>query len=252
MIDNEKLRMLSRHGVFVYVSLDGPQSVHDRIRGAGAFRRVMEFLTKIKELGIGFSTVMAVSTINYTYAEQYIEIASKLEPSEIAMIPVMPTGRARILNIYVNHVEYILAVRQALEKARELGIFIHLWCSPFANAVIKSSNVIAHGCRTLDVVDIDPEGRILLCDTIDIVISSIRKEGSLRKALEKYSSNAMVKNVVEPRLVEPCSRCEQRSICRGGCFSRAYTVYGDLNAGDPLCPLVAESRKRRCSSCGVV
>ncbi len=244
VISGEKLEMLARYGVSVYVSLDGPPAAHDRIRGAGAFNRVMEFLTKIRELGVRFGTVMAVSTINYAYAGQYIEIASRFEPGEIAMIPVMPVGRARILGIYVNHLEYMFAVRQALEKAQEIGTPIHLWCSPFAGAVIKSPNVVAHGCRTLDVVDIDPAGRILLCDTIDLVIASIRREGSLSKALERYVSNSVVRSVVDPQLSEPCSRCEHRSVCKGGCFSRAYILFGDLNAGDPLCPLVAEFRKR--------
>ncbi len=249
---DEKLRMLAKYSVSVYVSLDGPRVIHDRIRSAGVFDKVMEFLTKARELGIRFGTVMAVSTINYTYAKQYIEIASRFEPSEIAMIPVMPVGRARILGIYVNHLEYMFAVRQALEKAQEIGIPIHLWCSPFVGAVIKSPSIVAYGCRTLDVVDIDPAGRILLCDTIDLAIASIRREGSLSKALEVYSSSSIVKNVIEPKLPEPCSSCEQRSLCRGGCFSRAYALSGDLNAGDPLCPLVAESRNRRCASCEIL
>ncbi len=252
IISDGKLEVLAKYYSSVYVSLDGPRAIHDRIRGVGVFDRVIEFLTKARELGIKLGTVMAVSTINYAYAKEYVEIASRFEPAEIVLIPVMPAGGARTLNIYVNHLEYMFAVKQALEKAQEIGVSIHLWCSPFAAAVLKYSNMVAHGCRTLNVIDIDPAGRILLCDTMDIAITSIRGEGSLGKALERYVSNDIVKSVIEPQLNEPCLSCEQKLICKGGCFSRAYAVFGDLNAGDPLCPLVAESKKRRCPSCEIV
>jgi len=247
VVDSNRIGLLARYEVSVYVSIDGPRAIHDRIRYVGSFDRAMNFLTKLRELGLEFGTVMAVSTVNYMYSGEYVEIVMKFEPSEVALIPVMPVGRARVTGTYVSYLEYLYAVKQALESAQSYGVYLHLWCSPFIKIVIPSPEVVAYGCRTLDVIDIDPAGRLILCDTVDIVVASIRREGSLRKAIEKYMASDIVKRVLYPQLSKPCSECSLRTLCRGGCFSRAYTLFGDLNAGDPLCPLVAKysGRARR-------
>jgi len=248
VVDSDRIELLARYGVSVYVSVDGPKAIHDRIRYVGSFDRAMSFLTKLRELGLEFGTVMAVSTVNYMYSGEYVEIVMKFEPYEVALIPVMPVGRARITGTYVSYLEYLYAVRQALEKAQNYGVYLHLWCSPFIKTVIPSPKVVAYGCRTLDVIDIDPAGRLMLCDTVDIVVASIRREGSLRKAIEKYVTSDIVKRVIYPQLSKPCSECSLRTWCKGGCFSRAYTLFGDLNAGDPLCPLVAKYQRMQSGS----
>ena len=107
------------------------------------------------------------------------------------------------------------------------------------------SRYVRHSfCRSLDIADIDPSGRLLLCDVTDVVIASVGEAGSFAEAWRRHSRSPVVADVVSPaRLPATCETCILRNACRGGCFARALTLKGDLNAGDPLCPRVAGLQK---------
>ena len=234
------LEMLSKAGSYVYVSLDGPREVHEWLRGHGTFDRVMQGVRELRSWGIPFTVVMAVSRVNYRYPGRVMEIASSVGAEEMAMIPVMPVGRARETGVYVEPGQYLEAIRIAEAKAEELGYPLSLWCTPFAPLVTRSRYVRHSFCRSLDIADIDPSGRLLLCDVTDVVVASVRDAGSFAEAWRRYVSSPVVNSVVSPsRLPEACETCPLRNACRGGCFARALALRGGLNAGDPLCPRIA-------------
>ena len=238
IVDEELASLLSRLEVYAYVSLDGPREVHNKVRGAGAFKRVLKGIENLKRAGLGFTLVMAVGRHNYRYADKVVELAVRLGAKEVALIPIMPSGRARETGVYAGVVQYLEALKLAENKAEELGFPTALWCTPFAPHVVRSRYVRYSFCRSLDVADVDPSGRLLLCDVIDVSPASIRSSGSFAEAWRRYSRHPTVQEVISPKkLPEPCEKCVLRSSCRGGCFARALLVYGELNAGDPLCPV---------------
>ena len=84
----------------------------------------------------------------------------------------------------------------------------------------------------------DPAGNLLLCDTLDYRIANV-KDGFIN-ALREYSSNELVKRVMNPRLPEPCRSCRLRDTCMGGCYARSLLFKGSLDPPDPYCPLVSD------------
>ena len=87
-------------------------------------------------------------------------------------------------------------------------------------------------------MEIDPEGNVLLGDIADIKFSGVCEEGIL-EAWGEQEADSLVKSLTNPKLPEPCSSCELKQKCRGGCFARAEVMLGDISAPDPLCPRVA-------------
>ncbi|ABM80128.1 radical SAM/SPASM domain-containing protein [Hyperthermus butylicus] len=237
MVRREAAEMLARHEAHAIVSVDGPPEIHDRMRGPGAFRMLEKGVATLREAGVEYSSVMAVSRLNYRHAAEAVEAAYRLGAVEAALIPVMPVGRAREARVYVGIEEYRVAVKAAAARAEELGLPLSLWCTPFA-PLLTRRRVYYWSCRLSPTIDIDPAGRLLLCDVLDIVVADASRQG-LRKAVEEYERHPLVKLVENPpRLPEPCQRCMLRGSCRGGCYARALLLRGDLNAGDPLCPLI--------------
>lgn len=231
-------RLLSKHYVYTYVSIDGPKEIHDMIRGLGSYDQAIKGVNTLRAHGIPFSIVMAVNRLNYGFVGEVVDLAVKLGAERLALIPVMPSGKALSNELYVRREEYLRALKIADEKADELGYNISLWCTPFAPLVIRSKYISYYYCRTYDVVDIDPSGRLLACDVIDLAISSIKLNG-FKKAWETYINNNIIRELVNPKkLPGNCSNCSLRQICKGGCFARSYLAYRKLNAGDPLCPRV--------------
>jgi radical SAM protein with 4Fe4S-binding SPASM domain len=193
---------------------------------------------RLRRHGVEFSSVMAVSKLNYTAAGEAVETAYRLGAVEAALIPVMPVGRARETGVYVGYEEYKAAVDSAVEAAERLGIPLSLWCTPFA-PLITRGRVYWWSCRLSSTIDIAPDGRLLLCDVLDVALASVR-EKSFREPLEEYQSSPLLREVEQPpQLPEPCQTCPLRDVCRGGCYARAMLLLGSLNAGDPLCPRVA-------------
>ncbi len=242
VVTPEKARFLARRGVYVFVSLDGPREAHEAHRGRGTYEAVLRGLKLLREAGANYSLVMAVSRLNWRYTPDFVELAVKLGADRPILIPVMPSGRALENQVYIDAWSYMKAVVAAARKAAELGIRLQLWCSPFAHLILPPElreYVTISFCRDAPVIDIDPEGNVLLCDVIDVKLGSVRGK-SLREVVEEVENHPLVREILEPRgLPRVCSTCPYGSLCRGGCFARAYALRGGLNAGDPLCPRVA-------------
>lgn len=239
-VSDDIVRLLSDAETMVYVSIDGSKEKHEELRGEGTWDKTINGLKKLLEGGVFTATIMAVTRSNYAHSAEYIETASSLGLEFASMIPAMPTGRALSGDIYVRAHEYAEAVRRALESAEELGIRLSLWCTPFAPYIAASPRVRYYSCRLADVADLDPSGSLLLCDILDVVIS--RADQGLAKALTEYSRHPLVKLVTNPpELPKHCRTCSIVDFCRGGCYARSLILKGSLNAGDPLCPRVANS-----------
>ncbi|WFO74603.1 radical SAM protein [Desulfurococcaceae archaeon MEX13E-LK6-19] len=234
--NNHVIEAIKRHDVFLYVSLDGPKELHEAVRGNGTFDRILEFIKRLQDNGIDYALVMAINNMNYKYADYIVELGVKYGANHVAIIPVMPSGKARVNKMYVTRENYINAIEIVDKKSDELGYPVALWCTPFAPLITKSKYVHSYYCRTYDVLDIDPAGNMLACDVIDYRAGNLRNK-DFKEAWREYTLDPVIKSIVEPQsLPQACRKCPLVTQCRGGCFARSYLVYGDYNKGDPLCP----------------
>jgi len=230
---DEVLKLLRRGEVYVYLSVDGarPES-HEALRGAGTWSRALSFAERLALSGVPFSTVMTVNPLNYREAGLFIELSERLGALSAALIPSMKVGSATNTGLYVGREQYLESLRLAEEKVEELGYKLSLWCTPFAKAVVESKRIYVSSCRLQSTLDVDPSGRVLLCDTLDVVVSSV-KDG-LKRAFNEFHSSDLVEEV--RRGVERCKGCSCFEFCRGGCYARAIHEGGWLQDPDPLCP----------------
>jgi len=246
IVNDAIARELSRLEVYVYVSIDGPMNVHDKIRGSGTFSRVIRFINTLKKWDVRFGTVMAVGKYNHKYVKDYLKIAKNIGANSISIIPIMPSKRPVTKKYSISSKEYVETIKAAEEFANENRLLISLWCSPFAPLITKSNYIGYYSCRIYDIIDIDPSGRLLACDVTGIPVAETRRK-TLAKAIIEYQNNPFIKNIVNPpNLPEKCLKCELVDYCRGGCFARALAEKGDPNAGDPLCPLISDLREDCC------
>ena len=235
---NEKFaKLFRRYDVYVFLSVDGAsREVHERIRGEGTWERLMRGAEAVRREGVEFSTIMAISKLNYFEAGGYVELAERLGADSACMIPIVPVGRANP-GIAPDVSELIAALKSAEEAAKSLGYWMTVWCYVPAKLFIDPRYVSTWAdCRRGKVVDIDPAGNLLLCDVLDIASGNVKM--GFRKALEKYFESEHVRKVMNPNLKEPCKSCSLRDVCMGGCYARSYLAYGTFDDPDPYCPKV--------------
>jgi len=239
MLTEEVVRDLAKTGMWVFLSLDGARKeTHERIRGGGTWESINSATQMMRNFGLRFSTVMAVSSLNWHEVSDYIFLAKGLGAQAACLIPVMPVGRAS-MEMVLKPREMMVVLQKVERTTEKLNFPISLWCVPFAPLVIKSKLVFADFCRTSsEEVNLDPNGNVLLCDVLDVVLSNI-KEKEILEAWREQGANPLVKSLTTPKLAEPCLDCWLRNKCRGGCFARAQLMAGDIHAPDPLCPRVA-------------
>lgn len=239
LITEKVARELADCGVLIFLSIDGAkEETHDRVRGSGSWGGAIAAAERLKRAYVRFCTIMAVSKLNHTEVSSYLSLAKELGALAGCLIPVMPAGRAS--NELVLQPEEMVAVLQSAEEAAdELSFPVSLWCTPFARVIVKSKRVSSDFCRSsIEEMDLDPQGNVLLCDVIDITLSNVREKNIL-EAWQEQEKNPLVKALTNPELAKPCLHCPLGDRCRGGCFARAQLMTGDIYAPDPLCPRVA-------------
>ncbi len=238
LLTRKAINTLKRFDVYVYVGVDGgTKEVHERIRGAGAWERLNKSLKALRAAGISFSTIFTITSENYHDVGNYVAFAAERGAVETLMIPVVPAGRAD-RKLVPTPKQLLEAVRIAEERCREGGYWTTVMCSPALKSV-ELSRVFVGSCRFSRSLDVDPSGNVLLCDTLDLVMTNLR-EKSVGEAAEEYLNHPLVIRLDRGELPKECESCQFASFCRGGCRARSLLMRGSLDVADPLCPMRLE------------
>jgi len=232
--DENLVQYLNKLETFFYISVDGDPETHNMIR-EGTWEKVSKFLNYLRHVGASFGTCMAISKLNYDKTGKYVDTVLRYDPDSISVIPVMPSGRALETGIYVDTSQVKIALSVLREECEKYGIRVHVWCLPCLRAYVDSPYLIAGSCRSWNVIDVSPSGRFLICDILNVEVCRWDINERFSDLIETYRESELYKR---SRKTPPeCLRCRFVSLCRGGCFSRAYIRYGVFERKDPLCPL---------------
>lgn len=235
-LSDSLLKKLAQYRVRIFLSLDGTKEAHEKIRGSNTWEPVLWTARRMREQGMKFSTIMSLNKLNYQEVAQQLPLAKELGAKSACFIPVMLAGRARE-GLTLSSRELAGTLKWIEEEVKRLNLLVSLWCLPFAGLVVNSPKVLFSSCRRGEGMDISPQGEVLLCDVLDISLGSVRE--GLTTAWRKQEENKLTQSLAWPKLSSPCSECELKEMCLGGCFARAKLLQGNIYAPDPLCPRVA-------------
>ena len=214
-LNKNLVKNLSKHREnirYVQISLDGPEKIHDMIRGLkGSFKRAINAIELClkEEINVRVSTVLIKQNKDSIF--EIFEILKKLSVTDFRVDAGVPTGRGRNVAISVN--EYINVVK----KLNEL----------MGND--NNGKVITPSCGVGETrVAVTVNGAILPCPMIrDLIAGNAFNYGELSVAL---NSEAIKK--VRDGLENSCGNCKSRKICGRGCKARAYAITKNLNSPD--------------------
>jgi len=231
VLSEEIAQRLADYGTRTFLSIDGARAeTHERIRGKGTWDAAVLAAEKLRKYKVKVSTIMAASKLNYEEASDYLSLARKLGAKAGCLIPMMPAGRATA-ELILNAEEMVTLLQEIDKAANELEFPASLWCTPFAKLVVKSRYVFADYCRSsVEEMDVDPEGNVLLCDVLDIVVGNVREKEVLQ-AWREQEKNTLVNSLINPKLPPPCLDCPLSQQCRGGLFCS-----GSIDGRRYLCP----------------
>jgi len=244
LITGEKAGRLSELQIKgVQVSIEGPEEIHDAIRGAGSFRQSIEGVKVLLGHGLAVTLNATLSEINADRFADIIGFASSLGVQRLGFSRLVPSGRGRELIHRSLSSDAVRSLYERIFSAKPDGLEIvtgdpvasQMSCAPNSSAAL--SDIPSGGCAAgISGLTLLSDGTITPCRRMPIPIGNVRTD-SLREVWATSEVLEMLRD--RSRYKGKCGSCRRWSTCRG-CRAIAYAWsqvmgVGDLFADDPQC-----------------
>lgn len=240
----EKAKRLSHTGVKgVQVSIEGPEQIHDTIRGKNSFAASLRGVRNLLETGLKVTLNMTLSRLNAGSLMETIDLARNAGVQRLGFSRLVPSGRGRTL---LKEMLETSAVQNLYEKVFATGNSNGLEivtgdpvASQFRNMAGDDDpgSIPLGGCAAgVTGITIMPDGSLLPCRRLPIMIGNVKKD-SLREIWAV--SDVLNALRTRDRYSGKCRSCSKWANCRG-CRAIAYAYShakggADFLAPDPQC-----------------
>lgn len=243
LIDKEKARMLADLPVKgVQVSLEGPEAIHETIRGKGSYSSALSGIECLRDAGIKVTLNVTLSDVNADYFADMAALASNLGVTRLGFSRLVPYGRGLGLLTSMLARERLKEIYEKIFSLKNPGLEI-VTGDPVASQLGEELPGSAGdgfpegGCAAgVSGLTLLPDGTITPCRRIGIPIGNI-----LQDSLRDIWATSSVLNALRDKKVYKgkCGICRRWSMCRG-CRAIAYAYSrsqgrNDLFEEDPQC-----------------
>lgn len=236
----------------VGVSIDGPEAVHDTIRGPGTFRAAVRGIGRLREAGMPVAVLVTVHRLNLPWLEWVCRQASDLGASQVRFQLGKPMGALKDRQDWViaprqlpGLVDRLVHLREASDIEVAVGDSIG-YCTEADRSLRgwgwRGRPEAWHGCQAgMQALGIESDGGVKGCLSLQARSGPDDpfREGSLREAPLAhwwFRPGAFPYNRGQGArdLTGACRSCRHGARCRGGakCVAAAFT--GTL-AENPYC-----------------
>ena len=218
--------------LFVQISLDGCERVHDAIRGKGSFRRALRGIDLLKAEGI---RVLVSFTAQARNRRQLLPLALCCRAHGVDKLwfdrVVIPAGDDRE-GLSLSTEQY----RRLVNAAARLRKLTPLRGDRALQFLSFGSGSCYHCGAGGELLILLADGSLMPCRRLPFVIGALG-DGELSEILE---NSPLMRSLREAPIPEACSACPHASRCRGGAKCVTYAQTGRLFARDVNCWLPAE------------
>jgi radical SAM protein with 4Fe4S-binding SPASM domain len=224
LIDRGKAKKIYDLGVKgVQISIEGPEKVHEMIRGRGSFSSAMGGVRHLLEAGATVTINVTLSDINADYFMEMIEISSSAGVQRLGFSRLVPSGRGAGLFQNMLRKERVKELYEAILPLKIKGLEI-VTGDPIVGQMstdVKEGNgsIPMGGCAAgVSGITLLQDGTITPCRRLNVPIGNVRKD-SLREIWA--TSEVLMKLRDRQSYTGKCRRCHRWASCRG-CRAIAY------------------------------
>ena len=240
LIDRRWAETLASAGVrSVQVSIEGPEEIHDRLRGARSYRAAMEGAAHLVAAGLPVTLNMTLSRLNALYLETLIATAADTGVAQVGFSRLVPSGQGAELRDQTLCAQEVEELYRRVFSLQEPGVRI-VSGDPVATQMRSSASPPAEGpplggCAAgVSGLTLLPDGTILPCRRLEVPIGNVRDD-SLR---EIWATSPVLNQLRTRNLYQgACRTCSRWSGCRG-CRAVAWASSEGSNSylsEDPQC-----------------
>jgi MoaA/NifB/PqqE/SkfB family radical SAM enzyme len=247
LIDREKAQKISDLGVAgVQISVEGPEKVHEIIRGKGSFSSAMRGVQNLLEAGVTVTLNVTLTDINADYFMEMVEISSSAGVHRLGFSRLVPSGRGADLVHNMLRKERVKELYESIFSLKTNGLKI-VTGDPIVNQMSSDCNedngiIPTGGCAAgVSGITLLQDGTIMPCRRLNVPLGNIR-EDSLREIWA--TSKVLLKLRDRQSYTGKCRRCCRWASCRGcRAIAHAYscaTGKESFLAEDPQCFIEVE------------
>lgn len=226
----------SYNNLSIQISLDGPDSEHDKIRGDGSYRRALKTINTLRNLGFTCSVSCTVTNIKtFDHIEPFIRDLEVLGLAHISIKRATYAGRASS-GVELTTGDWnkkIHELRQGKWNTKIIAFPMYDFAllDAIDEASLKKidlpSSVKNCGAGTSKIY-IYPNGDVCSCTCF----KSLPMGNIYKTTLPNILLNRLKISVTDPT----CVQCRYFQLCQGGCLGSGYQHTGVLGHPDPRCP----------------
>jgi radical SAM protein with 4Fe4S-binding SPASM domain len=241
LINRERARLLSNLVKGVQVSIEGPEEIHEMIRGKGSFSSAMNGVRHLLDEGVTVTLNVTLSDINADYFMKMVELSSSTGIHRLGFSRLVPSGRGKSLLPNMLGKEKVKELYEAIISLKINGLDIvsgdPILSQMFSNDKKDFGSIATGGCAAgVSGITILQDGTLVPCRRLDIPIGNIRKD-SLREVWA--TSEVLLKLRDRKSYKGKCRICKRWASCRG-CRAIAYAYScskgkDDFLSEDPQC-----------------
>lgn len=225
LIDEKMAEKIAEYKpLFVQISLDGPEKIHNGIRGEGAFEKALIGVDNLKKKGVKVLISFTAMKMNYKSFKEVALICKKHKVDKLWWDRVVTDDR----NVYLSTEEFKELSEEACRLSKKYK-FVNNNRSLQLLPEDKCGYECSAGKRLLIVL---ANGAMMPCRRLPFIIGSIYKEGRL---VDLIDNNETMNKLSKPRFPEGCIKCKYFTKCNGGSRCVTYAQTGKLNAKDVNC-----------------
>ncbi|MFH1114406.1 MAG: DUF5714 domain-containing protein [Pseudomonadota bacterium] len=216
------------------VSLDGPESVHDAIRGKGSFTETSASVRAMVESGLTCSAAMAVNGANVVNMAEVVGIAHDLGACAIHFMWHFDRGSGKTVSLR-SETRLVENFRIAASAARTLGLTVDNLEAVKARVFSHPGTRFDFGNAGWESLAIGPDGSVY--PTPAMVDLGVSRAGNVRDGLEKvWRDSEVLERIRRASLTEvPQMRSDPwRLIIGGGDLDHCAAANGGPSGGITL------------------
>lgn len=228
-------RLKGLQPAFVQVSMEGTQSTHDKIRGAGNYGQTVEAIEHLVQAGVRTFISFTAHRGNFREFPHVAEAGCKLKVDKVWADRHIPMGQGAALKEEMLTPEETREFFMTMDSARQQCS--RRWFTKTKISMERGLQFLVGGGRPYrcaagsSLITVMPNGDVYPCRRMPIKVGNL-VETSL---LEIYQESPLLLELRNPPGSAGCEECKYAYICGGGLACLAYAANGRHFVADPGC-----------------
>ena len=237
-IDDEIIRILKKTQVsFVQLSIDGDKKMHDSLRAAGDYDRVMNTAEYLEKNGIKTYISFTANKENYKFLPKVAAECRRRKITKLWSDRLVPIGNGQELQeLEITRLDlpkYIKAMKKAQGNFLTQKLYPKTCVTMNRALQFQNSKGNIYSCSAANsLITVDEFGNIMPCRRMPIICGNVF-ETTLK---DTYYNHKTFKELRLNTVAKECASCKYSYLCGGGARCQSYAKYGTYFKADPACP----------------